>query len=212
LSSWFRRLASWIFTPKLALVTLAGLLFVLGWLTLSKPTEAQIRVVGMILQLMGFVTIIIGISGTRKLFGLPTFTSSLLHWLRAFPKRHLPPVSASAVIDLGPVTMTGHATVHARFSEKPTLELRVQVLEQVVASLREASGHLKDQLQGVQQTAGDAVSKERLNREAEDASIRARLMLSQTGGLNLSFMGVVWLLVGVIMTSVPYEIEALFHS
>jgi hypothetical protein len=52
--------------------------------------------------------------------------------------------------------------------------------------------------------------EERLLRKKEDEETRRKLELSQTGGLSISAMGLVWLLWGVILSTVSTEIAKLF--
>jgi hypothetical protein len=52
--------------------------------------------------------------------------------------------------------------------------------------------------------------KERLLREKEDEETRKKLDLSQTGGLSISAMGLVWLVSGVIMSTASTEIAKFF--
>ena len=51
-----------------------------------------------------------------------------------------------------------------------------------------------------------ALEQEKGIRESDDKDIREKLEAAQIGGLHISRMGVVWLVVGVIMSTVPSEL------
>ena len=49
------------------------------------PSARNIRLGGLVLQLLGLTTIVAGISETRKLFDQPPFTKTFSKWLKRFP-------------------------------------------------------------------------------------------------------------------------------
>jgi hypothetical protein len=56
----------------------------------------------------------------------------------------------------------------------------------------------------------DALKQEQQIRSDEDQHIRAKMELTNTGGLHISAMGALWLAIGVIMSSIPSELAVWF--
>jgi hypothetical protein len=52
--------------------------------------------------------------------------------------------------------------------------------------------------------------EERTLREIEDLTTRRKLELSQTGGLSISAVGLVWLFLGIVLSTASAEIARLF--
>jgi len=166
---------------------------------------------GLLLQLLGLYTVLRGISATRTLFALPTFTASALTWLRSFPRRHPPPVTISGVGAIGSASAFGRASVRAALGPNPTLEDRVHVLEQNLASIDKYTVALQQQVDEAKYITKEALTKERLLRQTEVHSLSRKLELTETGGLDISLVGLVWLMVGLVMSTASYELAGLFH-
>ena len=55
------------------------------------------------------------------------------------------------------------------------------------------------------------MKEEKNNRESEDQKILAKLEATELGGIYISAMGAIWLFVGVVLSSIPKELSALFN-
>jgi hypothetical protein len=88
------------------------------------------------------------------------------------------------------------------------VEERFTRLEAEVASLRAGHrSHVRSTRQSVDQLR-DADQQERGERRAADQAHDKKLEEVAVGGLHLETMGLVWLLVGVIASSVPAQLAA----
>ena len=79
-----------------------------------------------------------------------------------------------------------------------------------MASLERNVGHLNkriddafDELESTQSKQTEALEKEKQERAAEDARIASKLETSGTGGLHISAIGALWLLIGVTQLQGP---------
>jgi hypothetical protein len=99
---WLRALAHWMrsvpikshYWWALAVVVLfVAMAGVLGW------SEKAFRLLGMVLQLGGVLTVVWGILKTRADFGQPTLWSQFRSWFRAFPRWNPPPI----VLSMNPI-------------------------------------------------------------------------------------------------------------
>jgi hypothetical protein len=208
--NWLTRTAAWLIQAKLLFLTLAIFLGAAALLSMSAPTEPHIRLAGLGIQLLGLSTVLYGISTTRHHFGLPSLASSATTWLRSFPRWRIPPATISGVGGIESATAFGRATVRSVPRPNATIEDRVKTLEQNFATLDMSTTAIQQQLDAEQAARADALRQERASRETELRSLAEKLQLAETGGLNLSFWGLIWLMGGLLMSTASYELAALF--
>ena len=117
------------------------------------------------------------------------------------------PLDGMAEIKLGMLKAEGQL-VHLE-KGSPSIEEEIGFLKQDVRDLREGQDRLKSDL-----------DSERNDRIAGDKKVHARsvelahqiarqLRDVQTGGLNASFVGLIWVAVGGVMTSIPGEFASI---
>ncbi|MGA3083699.1 MAG: hypothetical protein ABSE95_02765 [Thermodesulfobacteriota bacterium] len=83
----------------------------------------------------------------------------------------------------------------------------------VEANLLDVNGRLgqvQQQLHSETHRIKSELHEERTLREIEDLTTRRKLELSQTGGLSISAVGLVWLFLGIVLSTASAEIARLF--
>ncbi|MEP7307940.1 MAG: hypothetical protein ABJA98_20750 [Acidobacteriota bacterium] len=174
----------------------------------SNRTETLsdgVRYVGTVLQMLGLYVVLRAINGAQKLFNRPTLGASFRDWSRrlrsAFrPSRHV----LQAITGVGAVSVTGNPS--AVLIQAPrTIEDRVRVLEQGLASLR-------SDLDLKISTVTTAISKVEasVTRESDERSkalnaLTATIDSFAVDDLHLEMVAAVWLFFGIIGTSIPQE-------
>lgn len=200
----------WLFwKPRLvwgALILLVLGIFMPLWLSLLLPETAMlakpavgISLGGLLLQVGGIGMVAEGIRRTRVQFRQPSLIEMLKIWFQAcpLPRRHM--VTSSHHINFGlstEVSAQGHRVPDESMScieRIRGLERRMDSAEQNFIKLRTTTADLTNSL-----------AEERSERSAEDARIDEQLVAANTGGLQISAIGALWLCVGVIMTSIPH--------
>ena len=209
MSNWLRRFRSWLLTARVLFLTLIVILGFLAVLLLSTVTESHLRLTGLLLQLLGIATVLHGISNTRKLFGHPSLLATALSWLRAFPKLHPPPITIIGAGVLEDATAFGRATVRQQAGPNAGLEHRVRVLEENFKSMDGRATELQQQIDEAGQLVVASLSTERELRQRDVENLSKRLEMSETGGMDISLMGLVWLMVGLIMSTASEELTNL---
>jgi hypothetical protein len=204
--SWFKRVGRWLATPRLFWVS-SAIVVVAGIVALRPGTsEPVIRWTGLILQLLGIGTVIIGIEQTRRLFDHPTLLNMVAEWLKQFPRYR-----QSVVISVGAGAIAA-ATAKARGYVTSSPPPKANIDERV-ASLESNIGHLNKRIDDVyteldssirEQTA--VLDKEHQDRVAQDSRIASKLETLGTGGLHISAVGALWLVIGVILGTASTEI------
>ena len=193
LHSWLNRFLNWLVDGRLFWFSCTIIIGAISLSLLPAVSEQQIRLVGLLLQLLGISTVVVGISNTRKLFSLPSFTTDVIRWLKSFPRIRLPKISGAGALAAGQATVEGHGTV----TDKPlSIEDRVTRLE----------AELPKRIYELKQEFRSHLSIESSVRITEIDSLRTKLTTAETSGHHLSLTGLLWLSIGLIMSTASNEI------
>jgi hypothetical protein len=207
-ANWCRSMWAWLCEQPMFWLALGVLALAVACMVFWPAGTGEQRVVGtgVGLQLFGILSVWLGFERTRKEFEFELTIVAFWRWLRRIPWRG-PRVHNVSIQVSGNAAMhvTGHATLTATTAD-PSLEARVDALQKNVEALRsELSATRSEFVQKIEEL------KTSHGRIAEDHSTRIekvnrKLLIAQTGGLDLSLAGLVWLAVGVIATSIPAEL------
>lgn len=191
---------AWLFWLAL-LVVAVSLLFAFG----PGPSEPRIRITGLALQLLGISTVAWGIHQTRVLFGRPTIISVVRKRLSRLPKYRPRRVTGECHINLpSPIVFaTGYEWINP---PDASLDARITAMEENLKRVNERVDRTKDLLRQEVCNREDALNLERQAREKENQELSQKLEMSETGGLHISAMGLMWLALGLIMSTVTNEI------
>jgi hypothetical protein len=87
-----------------------------------------------------------------------------------------------------------------------TIETRLDAVIRNVEGLNQRLLQLHAEMDSEVRSHSNALREEQHLRAKDDQELRSRLEAAETGGLHISFVGVVWLFVGVLLTTVSPEI------
>jgi len=160
--------------------------------------------------LLGILIVLIGIGDLRKLFNQPPLFTLAIQWLKSFPKFSLPKATAHLTAELGELTLTGRATLSHKAGPNATLEDRVRVLESNLDILGHRADELQQQIDRVNQERNQDLRTERQIRGREIVELGRVLEIAETSGVYLSLMGLLWLAIGLIMSTASIEFSRLF--
>jgi hypothetical protein len=205
-SSWVRILAEWLAHPK-QLWLAVFVLIVAGFIVLRPgASERAIRLTWLVLQVLGIGTVIWGIELTRRLFNRPTLLTLAAKWLKQFPQYKRKVVLAAGTGEFAMVGGKARAYVTNNPPPNATVDQRVASLEANVGHINRRIDGVFNELDGLESSHKSAIEKERQERNAEDQKIAAKVEMSGTGGLHISAIGALWLLVGVTLSTAAPEI------
>lgn len=200
--------AIWQWFADIRYVLLAFAVIGMALVVSLRPntSEAIIRLTGLVLQLLGILTIAWGISETRALFGYPSLTLKIRKWLNRFP--FLPRKPINATLNASALVLTGNARAYVTHAsgENPTVEARIDALERNVVLINERINSIYQEMDKEMRNVTDKIRREEETRRTEDLSIRKRLEAAGAGGIHISAIGASWLFVGVILSTVAPEI------
>lgn len=204
---WLRANVYWLFwEPRpvwlAVLVVAAALIAALRY----GATERDVQIAGGILQALGIVTVVWGIHQTRKLFGRPKLVTVLRQWLERRPVYGGRIVSASVKITVGPATLLarGYGTEVVR--SDAAIEERVEVLEKNLKRVNERIDHVYSEMDDKFKSHAERLEREEQSRSTEDKILHSKIEVAETGGVHISLIGALWLLVGVMLSTMAPEI------
>lgn len=200
LGPWFAELKHLWFCVGVLLV---ALVFALR----SGVNEPQVRWTGMVLQLLGVLTVAWGISETRALFGHPSFANRVKGWLGRFPLR-----KRNILVGVGSGhfgVFGGNARGYTSFPIDPTAPIadRVTAVEKNIEAIQQRITSTQAEMDTRLAESKDALEKERSARKAEDSKLHDKIEASGTGGIHISAIGAAWLFFGVILSTASVEIQ-----
>ena len=184
----------------------AGLI---GWAT-STGVSASIRYASTILQILGLLTVALGLHHMRELFGRPTVTRRAMNWFGRLARVFRPPepITLQASVS-GVAAVTGEARVRRSAGAGASVEQRLEVLE---GNLNQLQDELDTKIGDVRSKIGqleESLRRERDERRTADDRTSRQIEEVAIGGLHLEIVGLLWLTLGVLGASVPDEVAML---
>src|SRR5438309_9662036 len=146
LRTWCRAFATWLVEAYRLWITL-GVLAVALIVSLHRgTTDWEIRAAGLALQLFGIGTVALGVTKTRRFFGLPNAFSVLHQWLTRFPRWRQPVIVATGTGSLG--FSGGSARLHVRtpMDASAPIDAQVKALIQNVERLDQSVSQVQQEM------------------------------------------------------------------
>lgn len=203
--------AIWQWFADIRYVLLAFAVIGMALVVSLRPntSEAIIRLTGLVLQLLGILTVAWGISETRALFGYLSLARKIRTWLTKFPLLSRKPISMT--LDANVLSLTGNVRPYVRHGsgENPTVETRIEALERNITLIHERINGVYQEVDKSIRNVTDEIKHEEETRRAENLAIRERLEAAGTGGVHISAIGASWLFVGVTLSTAAPEIASL---
>lgn len=171
--------------------------------------EPAVRLVGLVLQLLGIVTVVWGIVETREFFGMQSPLKLLVQWLSRFPlrRRTIAVAVGEAVEANDALSVRGHKS----WPIDPTapLEQRVSALERNLPLVQERISNFQTELDRTAQALNDQLRFEQQHRLALSHELQNQLKTYGTGGLHISAIGAAWVFLGTVFGTASIEISVL---
>lgn len=169
-------------------------------------TEPEIRITGLVLQVLGLGTVAWGIHETRALFGRPGILTLSREWIRRFPVYGGRRATASVNIELPGITMRGRGYISANAGPDATIETRVAAVEKNVKYINERIDQTQTEMDQKFRAQAEALEQEQQTRAKENQEILAKIEATETGGLHISAMGALWLFEGITLSTAAPEL------
>lgn len=169
------------------------------------PSDQHLRIWGMLLQLIGTGTVWFDLTGTAREFGEKPLAKRAWDYLKsAFTGPA--PVNGSAVIQLEAAELTAAGgTVTMTHGDQP-VEARVAQLEKELNDLVNQISRVRGEIRTQKSELTAELKKQVAAMRTEVSSVHDRLKVSLVGNFSVLAFGVFWVVIGVILTSIPMEI------
>ena len=168
----------------------------------------RVSYAGMFLQISGLFTVAFGIKKMRKLFRLPTKVGDWFQNLKSVFKKSGQDVTLR--VQDGIVTIDGgEVRPHISAPVGASLERRIEILEENLNRLREELDQRAQRFQDKLTFVERQILEEGDQRQAADKAISLQIEEVAVGGLHLEIVGLWWLILGVVGTSIPNQLAKL---
>lgn len=202
------RLMAWLKEGSLGLTTIvlnfSAMWFAWFWEE-SRPHEDLVRACGAMLQCVGVLGVIWGVLKTREQFGLPSASAAILGWMSRFPALFLKPIAGNMSATLSGISGSATGSLEPKLNPNASLEEKVQFLLSAVEVLKQGSVAMRSEIRSNHAEFKGALNEETRQRSNQTDDVRRLLTSHATGGLNLTLCGALFLLVGVLLGTLPYS-------
>jgi hypothetical protein len=208
---WILKFGHWIAEAKIAFMCILVLVAAISFCIGPWCDEVSIRFAGYVLQVIGMIFAIRGLLGVRAHFGQPHLKQLLLEWLKRFPKwkENVVVGAMSGVMSIG--SMKARGEVWSPDNPDQPIEKRIEAIVNNLDRIRtEQTAHYKsiEELRDSHEEHKKNVAKE--NKSMEE-NIRTDLESLHTSDLTTSLVGLIWLTVGISMSTMAPELFWLAH-
>jgi uncharacterized protein YjeT (DUF2065 family) len=175
----------------------------------AKPDD-QLRYCGLALQLLGVGTVIALLRDKSATFGRLGFLAYFRERFAARP-RFRPPTTTISVSGVSSSSAVGNAHGFAWHGPAPAAspDERITMLEHNVETLRKNLDWHSQQYRQADAQLQTELSAERQSRQASVAAVEQRLERFGASGLHIEAAGLFWLVLGIILATIPSEIAKL---
>lgn len=188
-----------------------SLLAVYSIISVLGCRERDIRLLGMVLQLFGFLTVAKGMRDSGRLFKKPTVRERVALYFRGFPRRS---VKNQFISGLGTSSkgMLGSGRGMVSPGQDTTLEKRVEMLEERTKNLFVEVGELGGKLRKQWDELTLKITEEATERKAGHRAFEEQLETAVIGGIHIEWWGVVFFIFGIIFASASPELSGLLGN
>lgn len=202
-----RALAHWLSEFRRVWITGGAVVLILGVaLFLPICQDTALRWSGMLTELLGISTVVIGLDAKRRLFKLPSFLEDALSWVQRRPKwKPTPIVIEVKTADSIELSSSLRASLWRGTPEGAALEDRITALEQNLQTVRKEQSEIEKRLDHDLQ---QALTIEKQERETADGNLKRTLEDLGAGGIHLEAMGIIWVMAGVVLATISNDIAS----
>lgn len=209
---WTVGLWRWLAEAKLGLIGIFVIFTAVMLGFVIYRSEESIRIAGCMLQLSGMIFAIKGLLGVRKHFGQPLLRQLLFKWLGRFPKwkrnNVIKELEGNACISLRS-NLSGELWT----SDDPEIPIE-QRIERIIKNIKRIQLRQIDHEKSIDELRNSLKALEKhlveKNKKIKE-DIQIDLELLHTGDWTTSLMGLVWVTVGITMSTLAPELSKLIY-
>lgn len=170
--------------------------------------EPVVRIAGLVLQILGIVTVVWGIVETRDFFGMLSPYRAFIEWAARCPlRRRVITGSMSASLSSGSALSARGYTSWPIDASAP-IEARISALERNLPLIQERITNFQAEFDRTARSLKDALHSEQQHRQQLSLELRGHLKSYGTGGLHVSAIGAAWVFLGTVFSTASAEVAA----
>lgn len=171
--------------------------------------EQGIRILGMILQLLGFGGVAYGLRQASNLFQKTSSINKIKEYFKRFPS----PKNQTTHLRASNITSTSEVTsprLTQTAGPKATLEYRIGLLETQSKEQNERVGDLEGELQNAKSKLKNTIDLEKEERVSGDIETKKMMAEAAVGGIHIEWYSLLCFVIGIILASASPEISSFF--
>ena len=169
--------------------------------------ERDIRWLGLLLQVLGFVVVARQLTTLRRLFRKPSFLLRITNYWGSFPSRYIKKIAVAANVVSGPATVAGSISVKA--SANAPLEKRVELLESEIGGVKQNLSRVQTALSSHQTASRESMDQVREEIRTGIEKLEKLMDQAVVGGIVLEWAGIIYFLAGIVLATGAPEISVL---
>lgn len=171
----------------------------------GAPSDRHIRSLGMFLQLIGALTVWYDLTHTASGYGHgPSLQKAWAYFKSIFITP--PPVNGAMAATLDGVNSEMRATVSWALDPSQPLKNRVEQLEQFVQKLEREIGTVHGTILRQKSELTNELKRQTAGLKREIQQVEVQLEHALIGNFRVLGFGILWLMVGIVVASLPVEL------
>jgi hypothetical protein len=212
LSQWLRSLPHWLDELRITWFCASAPMCVVALSFLSpKPIADNLRYAGLFLQLAGIAAVLWDIRSRGRLFNRPSLATFLFSWLSRRPRFTPRPIqlSATAKTQVNSSATFGYLIVQGYKPEDP-VDVKIDALRKNIEVVQEALQKQDVRLSQTVAEVANRVRQEEQTRASDLHHLNQKMAELGAGSLEVELTGIVWLVLGLVLATIPTEIASAF--
>ena len=203
---WVLEIWRWLAEGEIVFMCLLVIASAIALVFCTWRSEVSIRLAGYVLQLIGMIFAIRGLLSIRAHFGQTLLRKIFLNWLKRFPKWKRNVVLELNSANIASAGMKSGAEVWTPDNSKQSVEKRIEGIVKNLERIRTVQHEHTNSIDELKQSHEEHKKKVAEQAKKIENEIHSELELLHTGDLITSVVGLVWLTVGITMSTMAPEI------
>ena len=203
---WVLEIWRWLAEGEIVFMCLLVIASAIALVFCTWRSEVSIRLAGYVLQLIGMIFAIRGLLSIRTHFGQTLLRKIFLNWLKRFPKWKRNVVLELNSANIASAGMKSGAEVWTPDNSEQSVEKRIEGIVKNLERIRTVQHEHTNSIDELKQSHEEHKKKVAEQAKKIENEIHSKLELLHTGDLITSVVGLVWLTVGITMSTMAPEI------
>ena len=203
---WVLEIWRWLAEGEIVFMCLLVIASAIALVFCTWRSEVSIRLAGYVLQLIGMIFAIRGLLSIRTHFGQTLLRKIFLNWFKRFPKWKRNVVLELNSANIASAGMKSGAEVWTPDNSEQSVEKRIEGIVKNLERIRTVQHEHTNLIDELKQSHEEHKKKVAEQAKKIENEIHSELELLHTGDLITSVVGLVWLTVGITMSTMTPEI------